>query len=169
MTLKFEEKVKTTYRLSSYLVLLSMLFVLTHLINEITDEGVNPNSLLDTTVILLLILSSYLIFVSNLKESTNALSVIKTGNEEIAILEKRNRFLKEELTNRILEQFKAWGLSSAESEIALLLIKGFSSQEIASLRGSSDRTVRKQATEIYRKTNQIGRAALSAFFIEDLL
>ncbi len=37
------------------------------------------------------------------------------------------------------------------------------------MRESSERTVRQQARAIYGKANLSGRAALSAFFLEDLL
>jgi hypothetical protein len=39
-------------------------------------------------------------------------------------------------------QFERWSLSTAESEVALLLIKGLALKEIALLRATSERTVR---------------------------
>jgi DNA-binding NarL/FixJ family response regulator len=69
----------------------------------------------------------------------------------------------------IQEQFDTWNLSKAEQEVALLLLKGFSHKEIARLRHTSSTTIRQQAASIYQKTNLSGRAALSAFFLEDLL
>ena len=66
-------------------------------------------------------------------------------------------------------QFERWGLTPAEREVALLMLKGLSHKEIASVRETSERTVRQQARTIYGKANLSGRAALSAFFLEDLL
>jgi DNA-binding NarL/FixJ family response regulator len=66
-------------------------------------------------------------------------------------------------------QFRRWGLTPAESEVALLMLKGLSHKEIAQVRDSSERTVRQQARAVYQKANLSGRAALSAFFLEDLL
>jgi DNA-binding CsgD family transcriptional regulator len=66
-------------------------------------------------------------------------------------------------------QFERWNLSAAESEVALLLIKGLALKEIALLRTTSERTVRAQARSIYGKAGLAGRAGLSAFFLEDLL
>lgn len=66
-------------------------------------------------------------------------------------------------------QFERWGLTPAEREVALLMLKGLSHKEIASVRDSSERTVREQARAIYGKANLSGRAALSAFFLEDML
>lgn len=69
----------------------------------------------------------------------------------------------------IQQQFEAWHLSKAEQEVGLLLLKGFSHKEIARLRHTSTTTIRQQAASIYQKANLSGRAALSAFFLEDLL
>lgn len=67
------------------------------------------------------------------------------------------------------EQLREWGLTAAESETALLLLKGFGHKEIAVLQGKSERTVRQHAIVVYRKSGLAGRAELSAFFLEDLL
>ena len=66
-------------------------------------------------------------------------------------------------------QFERWGLSEAERDIGLLILKGFSHKEIAELRGRSERTVRQQAAALYQKSSLANRAQLSAFFLEDLL
>ena len=66
-------------------------------------------------------------------------------------------------------QFERWSLSSAEREVGLLLLKGLSHQEIADVRGVSERTARQQARAVYKKAGLSGRAELSAYFLEDLL
>lgn len=58
---------------------------------------------------------------------------------------------------------------AAESEVALLILKGLGLGEIAALRSTSERTVRDQARAVYRKSGLANRASLSAFFLEDLL
>jgi DNA-binding NarL/FixJ family response regulator len=73
------------------------------------------------------------------------------------------------LGKAIDEQFSRWNLTEAEREVALLLLKGLSNKEIAAVRAASERTVREQARSIYSKAGLTGRAALSAFFLEDLL
>jgi len=74
-----------------------------------------------------------------------------------------------ELMSVISERFKAWELSSSEMDIALLLIKGFTAQEIADLRNTRPGTVKSQSSTIYQKANVRGRNELVAFFVEDLL
>ena len=66
-------------------------------------------------------------------------------------------------------QFTRWNLTEAEREVALLLLKGLSLKEVAGVRAASERTAREQARSIYTTSGLTGRAALSAFFLEDLL
>jgi DNA-binding CsgD family transcriptional regulator len=73
------------------------------------------------------------------------------------------------LGQAIESQFSLWNLTEAEREVALLLLKGLSLKEIATVRAVSERTVREQARAIYSKSGLTGRASLSAFFLEDLL
>lgn len=66
-------------------------------------------------------------------------------------------------------QFNTWQLSPSEKDVALLLIKGLSMKEVADIRSTHEKTVRQQATSIYRKSNLSGRQELAAFFLEDIL
>lgn len=67
------------------------------------------------------------------------------------------------------DQFERWGLTSAQREVALLVLKGLSYKEVAELRTTAEHTVRNQALAIFRKAGVAGRAEMAAFFIEDLL
>ncbi|MGA9572955.1 MAG: hypothetical protein WBS20_03300 [Lysobacterales bacterium] len=80
-----------------------------------------------------------------------------------------SRILMEGLGSAIQRQFIRWELTPAESEVALLLLKGLSLKEAAIMRDTSERTVREQARSVYRKAGISGRPALAAFFLEDLL
>jgi DNA-binding CsgD family transcriptional regulator len=73
------------------------------------------------------------------------------------------------LSHAIDSQFDRWDLSPAEREVALLLLKGLSTRDIADLRQTREATVRQQAQGVYRKADLEGRAELAAFFLEDLL
>ena len=77
--------------------------------------------------------------------------------------------LKGHLTQVISDEFEHWRLNPTEKEIALLLIKGLSMQEIADIRHVKEKSVRQQATGIYTKGGVANRHELSAYFIEDLL
>jgi DNA-binding CsgD family transcriptional regulator len=69
----------------------------------------------------------------------------------------------------IERQLVRWELTTAETEIGLLLLKGLSHRDIAELRGSSEATVRQQARAVYRKAGVEGRHDLAAFFLEGLI
>jgi DNA-binding CsgD family transcriptional regulator len=73
------------------------------------------------------------------------------------------------LGEAIDRQFRAWGLTNAECETAMLLLKGLGHKEIGQVANKSERTVRQHAIAVYRKSGLPGRAGLSAFFLEDLL
>jgi DNA-binding NarL/FixJ family response regulator len=73
------------------------------------------------------------------------------------------------LGEAIDRQFQRWGLTGAEAEVGLLLLKGLTHREIGELRSTSEATVRQQALAVYRKAGLRGRTELSAFFLEDLL
>ena len=79
------------------------------------------------------------------------------------------RSLLKGLGEAIDRQFLTWKLTGAEREIGLLILKGMSHKEIAAARVTSERTIRAQARSIYAKAGLSVGAALSAFFLEDLL
>lgn len=66
-------------------------------------------------------------------------------------------------------QLERWQLSPAETQIALLLLKGLSHKEIAAARSVGEATVRQQSRAIYQKASVVGRHELAAFFLEGLL
>lgn len=65
--------------------------------------------------------------------------------------------------------FDDWKLTPAEKDVALFAIKGLSTGEIATLRATSEGTVKAQTNAIYRKAGVSGRAQLLSLFIEDLM
>jgi DNA-binding CsgD family transcriptional regulator len=67
------------------------------------------------------------------------------------------------------ERFEGWGLTPAERDVALGLLKGKSHKVIAYETGRSERTVRQHAVAVYQKSGLGGRAELSAFFLEGVM
>ncbi|MES2968655.1 MAG: helix-turn-helix transcriptional regulator [Pseudomonadota bacterium] len=67
------------------------------------------------------------------------------------------------------ERFAEWGLTPAERDVALFAIKGMSTAEIATLRATSEGTVKAQTNAIYRKAGVTGRPQLLLVFIDDLM
>lgn len=69
----------------------------------------------------------------------------------------------------IRKQFETWQLTPSEKEVASLLLKGLSFDEIANVRNTKEKTVRQQATSIYRKSGLGSRHEFAAWFFEDFL
>ncbi len=67
------------------------------------------------------------------------------------------------------ERFSEWSLTPAERDVALFAIKGMSTSEIATLRATSEGTVKAQTNAIYRKAGVSGRPQLLSLFIDDLM
>ena len=104
------------------------------------------------------------------KKSINAVKEnISEHNTELKYWQNQNKTLIDGLSIKIHQQFKQWGLTQAETDVALLIIKGFSLEEIAGLRGTSERTIRDQAASVYHKAKLKNRTELSAYFLEELL
>lgn len=95
-------------------------------------------------------------------------SEVEQSTIEIDYYKKTIQLMKLGFNDIVENQFKIWGFTKSESEIALLVIKGLSMKEIAELRGSSEITVRQQATSVYRKSHLENRGQLAAYFLEDL-
>lgn len=76
---------------------------------------------------------------------------------------------RKKLGNVVTQQFSEWMLTGSESEVGWLLLKGLSLKEIAAVRSTQEKTVRQQASSIYKKAGISGRHAFSAWFIEDIL
>jgi DNA-binding CsgD family transcriptional regulator len=68
----------------------------------------------------------------------------------------------------IEDQFRRWQLTTAEIDIAGLILKGASLKDVARARATSEATIRQQAQSIYRKSGLSGRAEFSAYFLESL-
>ena len=74
-----------------------------------------------------------------------------------------------EFSKIIQAQFETWKLTASEKEVSLLLLKGLTLDEIARVRETKEKTVRQQASNVYKKAGIAGRHELVAFFFEDLL
>jgi len=69
----------------------------------------------------------------------------------------------------IFEYFQDWGLTPSEKDVALFAIKGMSNSEIASLRQSSEGTIKAHMNAVFRKAGVSGRNQLVSLLVEDLM
>jgi len=137
-------------------------------------DGVPGTHLLTEVIILLLSLLGIVYFgrlyyqysQSKIDVLTHDLAL---ANQQAQEWREANRELIAGLAVQIQRQFATWQLTPAEAEVGMLMLKGLSHPEIATMRNTSERTIRDQARAIYRKAGVTGRTELSAFFLEDLL
>jgi len=94
-----------------------------------------------------------------LTQTTNRLT---ESNEKLQDVHKQYREV-------IDKQLSDWMLTPSEKDVAVLLLKGLSFEEIAGVRETKEKTVRQQATAIYRKSGLSGRHEFAAWFFEDFL
>ena len=74
-----------------------------------------------------------------------------------------------EIAVAIEQQLVDWVLSPAEKEVAWLMIKGFSFQEIAGFRSVTEKTIHQQAANVYQKAGVGSRHELISGFLEDFV
>lgn len=104
------------------------------------------------------------------RQRSTSLEKEKKILEDIASdLKQKSKIFIEGLSVQIDKEFTLWGLTSAEREIALFILKGLSTTEIAEIRSASEKTVRHQLAAVYKKAQIKGRQELQAYFLEDLL
>jgi len=77
--------------------------------------------------------------------------------------------LKREFAEGIKLQFSQWQLTKSEADVAMLLLKGYNSKEIAELRQASEKTVRNQLTSVYQKSCLKGQQSFIAWFMDGLV
>lgn len=83
--------------------------------------------------------------------------------------EERLRLASGAFMDMVVAKFAEWNLTPAETDVALFIVKGMSTAEIAGLRSVSEGTVKAQTNAIYRKAGVGGRAQLLSLFIDELV
>jgi DNA-binding CsgD family transcriptional regulator len=73
------------------------------------------------------------------------------------------------LSRLIADRFFEWGLSAAETDVALFALKGCSIADIASMRSAAAGTVRAQLSQVYAKAGVSSQPMLMSLFLEDLM
>jgi len=99
----------------------------------------------------------------SLKRVSNAL---KQHKQQLSIINAQFEQAQQTFALAISIQFEQWQLTNSEQEVALMLLKGYSLQEISDIRDTKEKTVRQQASTIYSKAEMEGRHALSAHFLD---
>ncbi|MGR9087471.1 MAG: helix-turn-helix transcriptional regulator [Gammaproteobacteria bacterium] len=171
-----EQSIGDTRRLSQWAIAVSVIVVMLITVDMVGDykEGVAWRHLIIEGLILVFSLTGVVYFgrlyyqlsqakINSLRQD------LTLANQQAQAWRETNRELIAGLAAQIQIQFDAWQLTRAEAEVGMLMLKGLSHAEIATVRNASERTIRDQARAVYRKSGTSGRTELSAFFLEDLL
>ena len=135
------------------------------------SEGVDTAHILQEGFLMLIAGFAFLWISLRLRASKKATQQLEAELESVKSMDQPKELLvaKQQLSKVISSQFAVWKLSKSEQDVGLLLLKGFSLKEIASLRNTTEKTIRQQASSVYKKSGLSGRHAFSAWFLEDLL
>jgi DNA-binding CsgD family transcriptional regulator len=94
---------------------------------------------------------------------------IEKSEQDLALSHTKLKEIGREYSVYLHKQFEDWNLTPSEKDVALILLKGLSFKEMAEVRNTKEKTIRQQASTIYKKSNVAGRHEFSAWFFEDML
>lgn len=154
------------------LTIYSLIFIVS-LVNIIMDwqdmGGFNSHILFEVIVGLIALLAFGILFVWHLKQMAALKKSLTNTEKQLNHSRIQTQKLMGEFSKIIQTQFDNWQLTKSEKEVALLLLKGLTLDEIAGVRETREKTVRQQASNLYKKAHLSGRHELVAYFFEDLL
>ena len=94
---------------------------------------------------------------------------VEESQKDLALSHTKLKEIGREYSIYLHKQFDDWNLTPSEKEVALILLKGLSFKEMAEVRNTKEKTIRQQASTIYKKSKVSGRHEFSAWFFEDML
>jgi DNA-binding CsgD family transcriptional regulator len=97
------------------------------------------------------------------------LIVLRNLQRDLTRMNSRLRVASDGFSELVHDEFQCWGLSPAEQDVALFMLKGLSNPEIAEVTGKKLGTVKAQCNAVFRKTGLANRNQLSSYFIEVLM
>lgn len=176
MALSGQRSIGDNQRISRWAVAVSAIVFALITLDMVGDylDGVGWKHLIIEVLILVLSLTGIVYFGLHYYQLSQAkIDLLRQdlalANQQAQEWREANHELIAGLAAQIQKQFDIWQLTRAEAEVGMLMLKGLSHAEIATVRNASERTIRDQARAVYRKSGTGGRSELSAFFLEDLL
>ncbi|MEM6986823.1 MAG: LuxR C-terminal-related transcriptional regulator [Pseudomonadota bacterium] len=94
---------------------------------------------------------------------------LQKARGQLAQIDAKSQNLASQYRGVMQKQFDAWHLTASEQDVVIGLLKGLSFREIAELRETREKTVRQQASSVYKKAGVASRNELAAWFFEDML
>lgn len=69
----------------------------------------------------------------------------------------------------LLTKFNDWGLTTAERDVTLLIMRGLSVAEIAAARNTAQGTIKAQSTSVFRKVGVKSKTDLMSLIIDEFI
>ncbi len=144
-------------------------------VDVVADMGLQlpPAHLIQEWTLLTLSFAGCVYLIIDIRRRTLAMQQLRNNldisDQQLNSLSSQLRDARRSFAQTIRQQFEAWKLTDSEQQVAMLLLKGLSLQEIAAVRDTREKTVRQHASNIYAKAGLEGRHALAAWFLEDLI
>jgi DNA-binding CsgD family transcriptional regulator len=151
------------------------LIMVLNLADVVTDInlGVPTGHIVEESMIVLAAGITVTYLVIEMRRRTRELDTLSDtlnrANQQIASITDEMRSARRQYGETIRQQFEQWQLTASEQQVAMLLLKGLSFNEIAAVRNTREKTVRQQASTIYAKSGVDGRHAFAAWFLEDFI
>ncbi len=165
----------TYYLKDTSLIIFAALIAIASSMDIVTDlsQGATLQHIIKEAAIVVVALFILGLLVTNLRRQANTIKTLRqqlqSANATSAQASDYLLTARRQLSDVIARQFGEWALTQSEKQVGMLLLKGLSLKEIAALRNTLEKTVRQQASSIYKKAGLAGRHAFSAWFIEDFL
>ncbi len=146
-----------------------------NLVDVITDIGLGVPRwhIIEESIIVLASALGVIYLLWEMRQRTRKLEQLahnlSKADRDLADITDAMQTARREYSEVIQQQFNQWQLTKSEQQVAILMLKGLSFREIASLRETREKTVRQQASTIYAKSGLDGRHTFSAWFLEDFL
>ncbi|MEE4246819.1 MAG: LuxR family transcriptional regulator [Kangiellaceae bacterium] len=155
-----------------FIALLSVLVTFNVIdIYEYLIDGASFALIIEETIIVIVFISIIVYLMKDLIKSKYQLTILETELANIKFIHQKQsekmNLARKSYTEIINEQFKEWQLTKSEQEVGFLLLKGLSLDEIASIRGTKEKTARQQSSNIYSKAGVSGRHEFAGWFFED--
>jgi DNA-binding CsgD family transcriptional regulator len=164
-------KTKERFIIAAILALIAV-FVAIDIVTDVQDDVRVWHMLIEATMGLIALLGIYYVLTDSIylkHRLEQEILDFKQFREDAKAWQEEARKYLDGLSISIDQQLSKWHLTSAEKEVAFLLLKGFSLKEIGVIRKTTEKTARVQSMAVYAKSGLSGRTELSAFFLEDLL
>lgn len=165
------DKIKLTYLLIGIFALV-VVDITVEILRESSFLEVFSKLLLQTGILGLIAYTTHLVWMKFAQQQIEKKIIeqnLAEAKQEAKVWEMRSKEFTKEFRQYIQSEFTNWQLSKSEKEIALLILQGKSSKEMAKFRFTSERTIRNQCRSIYEKSSFSGKNEFMAYFLERII